>query len=317
MLEDALSFPTRSDDWVGTMLIGGALSLLGFLILPAILVYGYLVRVARAGATGAEPPSFTDWGDLLVDGVKVFALGLGASLVVLVPLAVAAAVGGAVAGVTGSRTFAGVVVLGFLFVLTVAALVVGYFLPAALANFAIEDSLAAAFDVETVVDGALTGEYATAWLFALVVGIVGNLVGGLLTLILVGFVVLFYAQVVSAYLFGRGFAMGLGEAPDVEGPRAPGIETPTGTPDVAADREADETGRAGGDVAGTSDRPPGSATGAGPTDRAGSGAGEDTADRAGPAGDEDTADGTEPADGGPPSAGRGDAGDDRNGNDRE
>lgn len=246
MLGDALSFPTTSDDWVGTVVIGGALTLFSFLILPGIVVYGYLVRVARAGATGAAAPSFTDWEGLLVDGVKVFALGLAASIVVVVPIVVVGGIGGAVAGMTGNRVFGGVVALVVPLVAVALALVLGYFLPAALANFAIEDSLAAAFDLGTVVDGALTAEYATAWLLALLVGLAGNAVGSVLAVVLVGFLVLFYAQVVVAYLFGRGFASGIGEGPDDEAVGTPGTgTTPTaGDGDATADRGVDTVGRA-------------------------------------------------------------------------
>jgi hypothetical protein len=44
---------------------------------------------------------------------------------------------------------------------------------------------------------------------ALVVGIVGVLVGAALSAVVVGVFVLFYVQVVFYYLVGRGFAAGL------------------------------------------------------------------------------------------------------------
>jgi hypothetical protein len=214
MLDDAISFPTTADDWKGTALIGGGLNLLGALVfLPLLVVYGYLLRVMRAGATGGSAPSFTDWGDLFVDGVKLFALGLAAVLAAGVPLAVLAGVGGAVAALTGSEAVGGGVLLGAVLVAGGVTLVLGYALPAAVANVAIEDSFGAAFDAETIVDGAFTREYATAWLLAALVWLVGNTIGSLLAVVLVGFVVLFYTQVVTAHLLGRGFAAGLGTTP--------------------------------------------------------------------------------------------------------
>jgi hypothetical protein len=72
MLTEALEFPFESDDWLQTVLIGGVLPLLSFLILPGILVNGYLLRAVRAGVQGDEtPPKFGDWTDLLVDRILV------------------------------------------------------------------------------------------------------------------------------------------------------------------------------------------------------------------------------------------------------
>ncbi len=76
-IDDALTYPMEDDDWTVTVLIGGGLSLLSFLIVPAILVYGYLVQAIRKRADGAtQPPGFEDWGELLVDGVKAWLIGI-------------------------------------------------------------------------------------------------------------------------------------------------------------------------------------------------------------------------------------------------
>lgn len=242
MLEDAITFPTRSEDWIQTVVIGGVLSLLGFLILPTVIVYGYLLRAMRAGATDAPPPSFTEWGELLVDGLKLFVLVLAASLLVTVPVVLLAGIGMAGAGLTGSRIFAGVVGLGLLLVVLAVSLVLAYVLPAAAANFAIEGSFGAAFDAGTVLDGAMTGEYATAWLLALLVGFVGATVGGPLTVVVVGAFLVFYTQVVGAYLIGRGFAAGTGRAPDAPAPTAGGGRTPTVASDEPVGGAGDRTG---------------------------------------------------------------------------
>ena len=61
MLGDALSFPRNDDDWLETVLIGGVLSILGVLVVPAILVNGYLLRVLEAAVADEEtPPRFED-----------------------------------------------------------------------------------------------------------------------------------------------------------------------------------------------------------------------------------------------------------------
>jgi hypothetical protein len=208
MIGDALSFPRSGDDWVPTLLIGGVLTVLSFLVLPAFILQGYFVRVLRAAATGqTDAPSFTDWGGLLVDGLKLFVVNLAYSIVLVVPyFALLFLIGFGSDGGAGT----GVLVLGLSLVVFVLALVVGYFIPAASANFALEGEFGAAFDFETIKSAAFTSDYAMAWVLAIVVGIVGGTIGSFLSLLLVGLFVLFYVQVAVYYLFGRGFAKGLG-----------------------------------------------------------------------------------------------------------
>jgi hypothetical protein len=208
MLGDALSFPRQSDDWLPTLLIGGVLSVLGFLIVPIFIVQGYFVRVLAAAARGERAaPSFTDWGGLIVDGVKLFVLNLVYGLLLLIPLGiVAVATGVAASGGDASRVFAGIVGLVGLLVVAALGLVVAYIVPAAATNFAMEGRLGAAFDFSTVFGAAFTGDYAVAWLVAVVVAVVGGLIGSALSVVVVGIFVLFYVQVSTFYLFGRGFA---------------------------------------------------------------------------------------------------------------
>ncbi|SFG33667.1 Protein of unknown function [Halopelagius inordinatus] len=218
MLGDSLSYPLNSDDRIATILIGGLLSVLGVLVIPAFVIQGYLVRVLRGAAKG-EPaaPSFTDWGDLIVDGIKLFVVNLAYGLLIAIPMAVfsfALFVPVSVSSNGGSpqpSAAVGIVAVVGGLLLLVFALLVAYVLPAAMTNFAVEDSLGAAFDFSTIWSGATTSEYFVGWVLAIVVGVVGGLVGSALSVVLVGIFVLFYVQVVSYYLFGRGFTEGLSE----------------------------------------------------------------------------------------------------------
>ena len=216
MLSDALRYPLESDGWLRTILVGGLLTILSVLILPWFFLQGYYVRVLN-GVTNDDPvpPKFTDWVDLLVDGLKLFVLNILVTIVIAilqVGLAVAMGTGssfaetppaadpGAAGGMLGAAGL--IVFLG-------AMLVIGYVVPAMLANFGREDSLTAAFDMSTVLSGALTREYLIAWVLAVVVGLVLGFVATLLSLLIVGIFGLFYVQIVTYYLFGRGFAAGL------------------------------------------------------------------------------------------------------------
>ncbi|KTG27222.1 DUF4013 domain-containing protein [Haloferax profundi] len=225
MLSDALSFLKRSDDWLATTIIGGVLSLLSVLIVPAIILQGYYVRAMQAAARGEEAaPSFTDWGGLLVDGLKLFVVTFVWALLAIIPIiGFSAIIGLSTFAVAETTTSAGmppepasnfgigiVAILGSLVVFAL-SLVVGYVVPAAGANFAIEGNLGAGFDVRTILSGAFTAEYAIAWVLAIVVALVLGTIGSLLSIILVGVFVLFYVQVTTYYLWARGYADGIGQ----------------------------------------------------------------------------------------------------------
>lgn len=209
MLVDALKFPSRGESWLKTVLIGGVLSLLGFLVIPLILVQGYMLRVLGAATEGAEePPVFDEWGDMLVDGIKVIAVALVFFLVPLVIAFAAMAIGGfaALSGSEGS----GVVGLLLAFVAFIAWILAAYLLPAGLANMAREDAFGAAFDTAALRAAASSTDYLVAVVLAFVVALVLGSVASLLSAILVGVFVLFYLQISVFYLYGRGFSEAMG-----------------------------------------------------------------------------------------------------------
>lgn len=222
MIEDALAFPRNSDDWLTTIVIGAVLSLLSFLVIPGLIVQGYLLRVARDSADGQEgAPSFDDWIELLVDGLKAFVVSLVYGIVPAVVLVVLLSVlaGGAVLSAAGGSTSvsAGFSLLALLAVLVMVPifLLVAYLTVVAQLRLAVTGSLGAAFEVGAVVRTGFNADFFVAVLIAIVVGIVLGIVGSLLLVILVGFLVLFYAQIVMYYLFGQGYADATAETTSV------------------------------------------------------------------------------------------------------
>lgn len=205
MLVDALEFPTRGESWLKTVLIGGVLILLGFLIVPLIFVQGYMLRVLRAATGDAEePPVFDEWEELLVDGVKVIAASF---VFLLVPFVIAAAamMFGGFAAFSGSEG-SGIVGLLLGLLAFVGWLLAAYLLPAGLTNMAREESFAAAFDTDVLRTVGSSTDYLVAVVLAFVVAIVLGSIASALSAILVGVFVLFYLQVSVFYLYGRGFS---------------------------------------------------------------------------------------------------------------
>lgn len=213
MLVDALEYPTRGESWLKTVLIGGVLLLLGFLIVPLIAVQGYMLRVLRGATEDAEePPVFDEWEELLVDGVKV----IGASFVfLLVPFVIAAAavVFGGFAAFSGSEG-SGIVGLLLALLAFVGWLLAAYLLPAGLANMAREESFAAAFDVDVLRTVGSSTDYLVAVALAFVIAAVLGSVASALSAVLVGVFVLFYLQVSVFYLYGRGFSEAMEGEPE-------------------------------------------------------------------------------------------------------
>jgi hypothetical protein len=66
-----MKYPMNEKGWWKTIALGTVLEYLTFLIVPGWLLTGYYVRVMRQRLDGdPEPPSFSDPGGLLVDGIK-------------------------------------------------------------------------------------------------------------------------------------------------------------------------------------------------------------------------------------------------------
>lgn len=213
-IEALATYPTESDDWVITVLIGGVASLLTFLIIPIFAVAGYLVRAIRAGMEDAdEPPVFDDWGTLLKEGVVAAAIGL---VYQIIPIAVfAVAVGGSVLAIlSGSETGAGVGLLGLVggFAISwVLSILFWYVGTIGIANYAREGRFAAGFDLATIRSVVTSGEYLYAWLYVIALNFVVGVVAGLLNIIpflgsVLAVFVGFYALVIAGWLWGDGFA---------------------------------------------------------------------------------------------------------------
>jgi hypothetical protein len=209
MFEEGLSYPLRGDSALGRIVVGGLLSLASVLVVPGILVLGYLVRVLDSAArTEREPPAFEDWAGLLADGLQAIVITVvyGVLPVALVGFSVLVLGAGGAAESSLGGVVAGLGFLGFL-VSLVALVFLYYLVPAALANFAIEDSMAAAFDAGMLKRTLLSVDYFIAWLIPFVLAFFVNLVTGVLAFTIIGLVfvpfIQFYTNVAVFYMFGR------------------------------------------------------------------------------------------------------------------
>lgn len=207
MLGEALAYPRQGDDWLGTIVVGGVLFVFSFLVVPGIILNGYFVRVLRSAARGEEtPPEFEDWEGLLMDGLKFTVVAI---VYVMVPTIVL------VAGIVLFGVSSGIVSLigGLLALLGgVLVLLAAFTLPVAQTTFALDGRVEAAFELRRILGAAFTGRYLVAVVLAVVVGGLFNMIAAILSLLLVGPFVLFYAQVFVFHLQGAGCGPQLREA---------------------------------------------------------------------------------------------------------
>ncbi|UTB33645.1 MAG: DUF4013 domain-containing protein [Methanobacterium sp. ERen5] len=70
VISDSMKYP--STNWKNVIILG-LLFMFSFLIVPLFLLYGYVFRVIKASLAGIEDlPDFEEWGEMLVDGIKLF-----------------------------------------------------------------------------------------------------------------------------------------------------------------------------------------------------------------------------------------------------
>mgnify|MGYP000492404803 CR=1 FL=1 len=220
MLDEALSYPRDDDDPLMPFLIGSGLLLVSFVIGVTIIpLYGYLLQVLDDGRTGARGlPEFEDWETIIVDGLKMFVVNLlytgipGVIMGGVVSITVFAALfGGAFGADAGSGAGAVILVVlligGLVSLLALALVIAGsLMMPAALGRMRAEDEFSAALEVREVFAIAKNSDYLVAVVLAWVLGFVFSLVGGLLSIVLIGLPILVYGFMVTFHLYGQGYA---------------------------------------------------------------------------------------------------------------
>lgn len=209
MFNEALKYPKKSKELYRMFLFGGLLNFFKYLIFPMFFLKGYMTKILRTTVEGDKrPPRFENGERLFLDGFKYLAIGI---IYMLIPLIFLLVGGGNLARVTEY-------LLAPWGVLTmIITIVVVYFLPVSLTNFAKEESFKAGFDFELIKNVGFTASYLKGFLFCILAYILGGFATIiaiiLLSLTVVGVLmvpvapsfVMFYTAVVGHRLLAKGF----------------------------------------------------------------------------------------------------------------
>lgn len=193
VMTDSLKYP--SSNWKKVLILG-VMILFSFLIIPLFIVLGYFVRVLKASLAGLEDlPEFDEWVDMIVDGIKVFLVGIVYSLPAIVILAVSMiAIWGSLSSITAMQStgmspttalgmFTGIGFIGMIIAILY-MLIITPILYIAIANMAYNEELGAAFRVSEIfglisqigwVD--LIVWYVVVILIGFVVSFIGGIIG--------------------------------------------------------------------------------------------------------------------------------------------
>jgi hypothetical protein len=217
----AFAFVFDDDQWITKILIAAGILLLGLLfswvlLIPLILAFailsGYMVEITRRVIRGElkQLPEWEDWGALIADGLKVLVIGV----VYALPAIIISLCLGIPGGILSERGEA----LGSLFSVAASclnvlwAIVLSLLLPAAIAFFAAEGDMSAAFRFGEVI-GFVRNNLGT-YLVTLVMSWVASIIGSLGSVVCgVGALVTIpYSYMVMGHLYGQAYVVSGGRA---------------------------------------------------------------------------------------------------------
>jgi Protein of unknown function (DUF4013) len=205
IVNDAIRYP--SSDWK-KVIIFGILFILSFLIIPLFLVIGYMFRIIKASIAGSdELPDFDEWGEMFIDGLKVFVVQIVYMIPALIILGISfvsifASIGtlnamqtaGTVASpLAAFSLFSGAAFAG-IFIAGIYAIIVGLIVYMAIAYMAYYDGeLGAAFRFREILDWiAAIGwvDYIIWYIVVIIIAAVVAFIAGIINLIpILGFII--------------------------------------------------------------------------------------------------------------------------------
>lgn len=210
---DAVRYP--SQDWKKVLFLG-VFTLLSMVIIGILFVPGYLLRVLKATLAGSdELPEFDDWGEMIVDSIKLIIVSIVYSIIPIAVISVGIwgsiasmqTVGGLASPTAVFGLIGGVALVGIIL-----EIIFGLLLYMAIANMALYDGeIGAAFRFSEILDLIKTigyADYIIWFIVMIVVGVVIGVIANVLFAILIGFVLVPLVLIPYAYmLYARSLGL--------------------------------------------------------------------------------------------------------------
>jgi hypothetical protein len=218
----SFAFVFEDENWIVKILIGAAILLVGILfswllLIPLILAFallsGYGVEITRRVMRGevSKLPEWNNWGELMVDGLKVLVIGI----VYAIPIIVVSICLGIPSGILNQDNNAwGGLFSALLSCLNLIwAIVLSLLLPAAIAKYVAANDLGAAFRFGEVI--ALVRDNFTTYLLTFLMSWVAQLIGQLGSIVCgIGwFATVPYSFMVIGHLYGQAYVTSTGQKP--------------------------------------------------------------------------------------------------------
>ncbi|MHC1568144.1 MAG: DUF4013 domain-containing protein [Candidatus Syntropharchaeia archaeon] len=206
-IESAIKFPTKDENWLMKVLIGGVINLIPIVNL---LATGFCLKTMREAINGTpRMPEWEDWGELFIKGL----IGVIIAFVyLLIPTIIfLVTTGGAIFSMGVGMANSGVIftMISGLVIGGILAIIFGFFVPMALAMYVSSDSIGNAFRIGEIVSRikSVFGEYIMAYVVVIVLAIVLSLIS---IIPFIGWIIAifgsFYVGVVAANVFGEVYA---------------------------------------------------------------------------------------------------------------
>ncbi|BDZ69711.1 DUF4013 domain-containing protein [Methanobacterium petrolearium] len=222
IISNSLSYP--SQDWK-KLLILGILFLISFLIIPAFLVMGYFFRILKGSIAGFdELPDFDEWGEMFIDGLKLFIVQfvyfLIPAIIILIGVWASFASLYTVGTVTDTTAFLGLMG-GTAIIGIILAIILGLIATIAIANMALNNGeLGAAFRFSEILEQISMigwGKYIVWYIVMIIVGFIGGIIASILGFIpFLGTIIALLVVYPYLYMFSaRSLALLYGSSVDV------------------------------------------------------------------------------------------------------
>jgi hypothetical protein len=205
----AFSFVTADEDWVKKLAIASALALAGIITLGLAMIplLGYGLAITRRVSEGTEPvlPEWSQFGDLIMDGLKMVAISIIWSLPIII---ISACLGGAAALLGGddSGTVSSLVSILVSCVSIPYSLLLALLLPASYGHLAYTDEFGAALNPANAfkILRANVGAYViVALVYVFLVPIITSI--GFLICVIGAFPAIAYTTAVLGHLMGQAY----------------------------------------------------------------------------------------------------------------